>query len=1631
MKKLYTYSLLALGLAAQPAFGQNEPRLLLNSGTYSLNPQQSSVSLSATQEESMTMLRIVQFSRPLIQEEREWLENNVGEIINYLPINAYSMLLPNGTELNDFGSLPLHAVEKFSAEMKISDRLRELNVPDYVWRGDRQIEVVAGLVKYSNTSAIAQRMSSEGVSVVSYDPENNTITLIIDIDDRLTIAADPSVAFLHEGEDPGSPENFNATRSARSRAVNTRYSGGRAYDGSGVVVGLGDDGDIGPHVDYSGRIIARNTNASSGDHGDHVAGTIFGAGNIDPLAAGMAPGADMFYYRYPRNLNNVDADYASHAVRITNSSYSNGCNAGYTAFTQQMDEDIIQNPKLMHVFSAGNSGSSNCGYGAGAGWGNVTGGHKIGKNVIATANITSTDAIAPSSSRGPSADGRLKPDIASVGTSVYSTTDPDDYTFKTGTSMSAPGIAGGMAQMFEAFVSSHGSEPDGGLQKAFLMNSADDLGNPGPDFIYGYGRMNLLRSIRDIETGNFFTDSVTTGQADSFQINVPANTAEVRVMLYWTDPAATPAAARALVNDLDATLRAPGSTVYQPWVLDPTPNATLLNENAVRATDTMNNAEQVTVASPSAGSYWFVVNGTNVPLGPQKYYVVYSFVPDAVELTYPFGGEAIDASNPTTIYWDASVGSTSFTLEYSTDNGTSWSTIGTAGANARQLDWNNLPNVATNDLLVRITRGTQTDMVDSPVTLIDVPNRLGLVQACPDSFIVSWNPVAGAAEYEVYALGQKYMDSINRTTDTFQIFTGIPPTQEVWWSVAAVPTAGQPAGQRAIARKKESGLQGCLVNTDVAIEFVSPQSGVIGDCHNLNTIQATVAISNPGLTAIDSIPLAISFNGGTAMWDTVYTQIPSGGTINHTFTTTYNTSSIGSYTFEAWNFIADDGNRYNDSAFVSYDVNNGGTTKSAPYTQNFDAWTSCATTTNCEAGVCNLFDDWNNLTNGGFDDIDFRTNNGSTPSSGTGPSFDNTQGNNTGKYLYLEASGGCSFKWAYLVSPCIDLSTITLPELEFFYHMNGGDIGELHVDIFSNGVWHLDVVTPIIGNQGNQWIGENLSLVPWQGQIVSVRFRASTAGDYQGDLAIDDFSITQAAGAPVAAFSVSNPTPCSGEVVQITDQSTNVPAGWAWTITPGTHSFVNGTSATSQNPEVVFSALGNYDIKLVASNVNGADSVIAQSAVIVGNGLPLPYVEDFQGPFLPAGWQLENPDGLTTWEGQSCIGYDGNATMAVRVNNFVYGSNGQQDRIISPSIDLGTVTSPALVYDLSYIGTTTNKNDRLQIQISSDCGNTWDAPVFDATGTALTTFNFNTNTEFIPTGSGFWKRDTIDLSSYVGNSVKIRFINITDGGNALYLDNIQLYDLSVTPPSSAFTANLVDSCLARTYSFSYNTTAGTSVSWDFGSGATPATAVGAGPHNVTYSFGGSKLVEMTATNAGGTVSSNVVWPINQKPTADYTYAFVTNTNGLDVQFSSNISSGQIDTYYWDFGDGDTSSAANPLHSYTVGGSYNIMLITENDCGPDTVVKNIPNVSVIENTPTDWILAPNPANNQIALYATNGDLGVDHASIYDISGKELISESIRVNESEILFDISTLPAGVYLLRAQTENQMHSMRFVVQR
>ena len=104
----------------------------------------------------------------------------------------------------------------------------------------------------------------------------------------------------------------------------------------------------------------------------------------------------------------------------------------------------------------------------------------------------------------------LKPDIGAKGSSVYSTEHNNTYGTKTGTSMSCPGIAGIMAQLYQAYREVNNvTNPPSALMKCINLNSADDIGNPGPDFRHGWGEVNAYRAVRMIENGHHFDGSIS------------------------------------------------------------------------------------------------------------------------------------------------------------------------------------------------------------------------------------------------------------------------------------------------------------------------------------------------------------------------------------------------------------------------------------------------------------------------------------------------------------------------------------------------------------------------------------------------------------------------------------------------------------------------------------------------------------------------------------------------------------------------------------------------------------------------------------------------------------------------------------------------------------------------------------------------------------------------------------------------------------------------------------------------------------------------------------------------------------------------------------------------------------------
>jgi len=228
--------------------------------------------------------------------------------------------------------------------------------------------------------------------------------------------------------------------------------------------------------------------------------------------------------------------------------------------------------------------------------------------------------IASFSGRGPTTDGRVKPEIVAKGTNQFSTFPNNAYASVSGTSMSTPvvtGIAGLLAQQYRKTFNRTPSAP---ILKTLLIAGADDLGLAGPDYTFGFGLADAKASVDLIRDDNgtgsrIRTGTVTNGQEIDFPVTLAASQ-RFRVVLGWFDPEVllepNPQpddddllADKTLVNDLDLRVVDPSGATVLPFVLDKN-NPTVAATRGANHTDT---TEEVEIASAAPGTYHVIVRG--------------------------------------------------------------------------------------------------------------------------------------------------------------------------------------------------------------------------------------------------------------------------------------------------------------------------------------------------------------------------------------------------------------------------------------------------------------------------------------------------------------------------------------------------------------------------------------------------------------------------------------------------------------------------------------------------------------------------------------------------------------------------------------------------------------------------------------------------------------------------------------------------------------------------------------------------------------------------------------------------------------------------------------------------------------
>ena len=459
------------------------------------------------------------------------------------------------------------------------------------------------------------------------------------------IAGDDAVMWV----EPPLPalQELNAENRALT-GVNTVNEAPYGLSGAGVTVMVYDGGKVFNHGDFAGRLTIGPTDTSGiSNHATHVAGTVGGSGAGNFNNRGMAPGVQIVSYGFeqPGGLSqgflytdpgDLLADYTAAITQfgadISNNSIgtnteSNGfpCewqgNYGVTsALIDAIARGSLGEPFRI-VWAAGNERQgSRCDV---EGFGDFysTAPPAGAKNHLAIGSVDSdTDLSSSFSSWGPVDDGRLKPDFSAPGCEsgsggVTSTSSSGGYTTLCGTSMSSPTAAGIAALILEQWrLTFPGSaDPMNATLKAVLANTAEDRGNPGPDYQFGYGSIRAVPAVETVMAENVIEAGVSQGETYRFVVIVGPDDDELRVTIAWDDVPGTPNVNPALVNDLDLRVVGPDGVVHLPWTLDP------LNPSApaVRGSrDGVNNIEQVFIENPVPGGYTVEVVGFNIADGP-------------------------------------------------------------------------------------------------------------------------------------------------------------------------------------------------------------------------------------------------------------------------------------------------------------------------------------------------------------------------------------------------------------------------------------------------------------------------------------------------------------------------------------------------------------------------------------------------------------------------------------------------------------------------------------------------------------------------------------------------------------------------------------------------------------------------------------------------------------------------------------------------------------------------------------------------------------------------------------------------------------------------------------------------------
>ncbi len=324
--------------------------------------------------------------------------------------------------------------------------------------------------------------------------------------------------------------------------------------------------------------------------------------------------------------------------------------------------------------------------------------------------------------------------------------------------------------------------------------------------------------------------------------------------------------------------------------------------------------EQVLINNPSSGDYSLDISGFNVPIGPQEYFVVYEVISDNITVTFPNGEESLVVGEAEVIHWDAINTTEDFVLEYSVDNGTNWINIATVSENTTNYVWNT-PASVTGSALVRVSSGSFMDTSDDNFSIAPQVEGFTFSKICPTEVTFDWEAVDGADFYDIYLLGDKFMEVVGSSSTT----TITLPIAEVtlWAAIVAKNSIEGWSSLRTIAIRSTGDLIDCPLANDIStLEVTNNPDDFLVLCEAVEGIEISAVISNTGTDPLTDFEVSYQLDNQTATTEMYTGTIMPGEQIAYVFETPLIIPTTGTYMLSITARADGDENPFNDAAIL-------------------------------------------------------------------------------------------------------------------------------------------------------------------------------------------------------------------------------------------------------------------------------------------------------------------------------------------------------------------------------------------------------------------------------------------------------------------------------------------------------------------------------------------------------------------------------------------------------------------------------------------------------------------------------------------------------------------------------------------